>query len=164
MKLYEISGEYIANANLLAERLETGLIDEQTYLDTLDSLDGEFAEKGLNIAKLIKTWEAERDAVKAVATARTDAAKAITNRIDRLKAYLVREMERTGLTPKDAEMALSLRPSGVVVIDDENTLPVDYMTVTTSRSPDKNLIKQAIKDGHVVPGAHIETRQNLQIK
>lgn len=164
MKLYEISAEYCASVEMLEEHLASGQIDEQMYLDTLDSLDGEFAEKGLNIGKLIKTWEAEEKAIKDVVDTRTAMRKTINTRIDRLKSYLVREMVRTGLTPKDAEMALSLRTSEAVVVDDESALPVDYWVETTSRTPDKTLIKKAIKDGHTVPGARIDKRQNLQIK
>lgn len=164
MKLYEISDDYLSRLEMLEEHLASGQIDEQMYLDTLDSLDGEFSEKGLNIGKLIKIREAERDAVKAVKNKRADVEKSLTASIDRLKAYLVREMVRTGLNPKDAEMALSLRNSDAVVIDDESKLPADYWVEKHERSPDKNLIKQAIKDGHAVPGAHLETRQNLQIK
>ena len=66
MKLYEISDDYLARVQMLDEHLDSGQIDEQMYLDTLDSLDGEFTEKGLNIGKLIKTWEAEELALKDV--------------------------------------------------------------------------------------------------
>lgn len=164
MKLYEISDDYLTRVGMLEEHLASGQIDEQMYLDTLDSLDGEFSEKGLNIGKLIKTWEAEDLALKDVQDTKAAQRKTLKNRIDRMKSYLAREMIRTGLKPKDAEIALSLRNSDAVVIDDESKLPADYWVEKHERSPDKNLIKQAIKDGHIVPGAHLETRQNLQIK
>ena len=59
---------------------------------------------------------------------------------------------------------LSYRKSEAVVFTDEATIPSEFKKEKTTISIDKTEIKKAIKAWTEVPGAVIETRQNLQIK
>lgn len=60
--------------------------------------------------------------------------------------------------------ALFVHASTAVHIDDEAALPEHYVVTKTTRTADKKLIAQAIKGGEDVPGARLETRNNLRIK
>lgn len=59
---------------------------------------------------------------------------------------------------------LSYRKSEAVVFTDEEAIPAEYKKEKISISVDKTEIKKALKAWTEVPGAMIETRQNLQIK
>ena len=60
MKLYELTEQYDGVMNLLYD----GETDEQTILDTLESIEGEIEDKADNYAKIIKTMTAEAEAIK----------------------------------------------------------------------------------------------------
>ena len=49
-------------------------------------------------------------------------------------------------------------------MDDENEVPEEYKTVKVTKTVDKAAIKNAIKSGKEIPGAHIETSETIQIK
>ena len=61
---------------------------------------------------------------------------------------------------------LSYRKSEATNILDESLIPTQYLKTPEppAPKPDKPAIKEALKAGIVIPGAEIETRQNLQIK
>lgn len=59
---------------------------------------------------------------------------------------------------------LSYRKSEAVVFTDEEAIPAEYKKEKITISVDKTEIKKALKAWTEVPGAIIETRQNLQIK
>lgn len=59
---------------------------------------------------------------------------------------------------------LSYRKSEAVVFTDEEAIPAEYKKEKITVSVDKTEIKKALKAWTEVPGAMIETRQNLQIK
>ncbi|HPC34602.1 MAG TPA: siphovirus Gp157 family protein [Candidatus Absconditabacterales bacterium] len=62
------------------------------------------------------------------------------------------------------EYDLSYTKSESVEIFDENLIPKEYLKETTTVSPDKVKIKNAIKQDIVVPGAILKENNNLQIK
>lgn len=85
--------------------------------------------------------------------------------IEKLKAAVLaymfvlnKEKERAGV------FSLSIRKSEKVNVTDISKLPPEYITVKTSKAPDKKAIKAAIKGGKKVAGAEIITNKNLQIK
>ena len=59
---------------------------------------------------------------------------------------------------------LSYRKSEAVIFTDEEAIPAEFKKEKTTISVDKTEIKKAIKAWTEVPGAMIDTRQNLQIK
>lgn len=165
MKLYEISSEYLTAMRELDDLAEQGIVTADVVADTLEGMAGEWSDKALNVAKYIATIDAEAAALKEVEQRKAAQRKSLENRADGLRRYLLVECQRTGLTPKDAEITISLRKSSAVVIDSETDLPDDYKReIPASFQPDKTLIKNAINDGFAVPGAHIETRQILTIR
>lgn len=89
-------------------------------------------------------------------------------RIDRGEHLVGRLFERVydGKPINVGTFILSYRKSDAVVIEDETLIPTEYMKTPEPPlpKPDKTAIKEAIKGGAEIPGAIIETRQNLQIK
>lgn len=164
--LYEISSQYLATANQLADMD----IDEQTLTDTLEASAWPVEEKVRAVSAVILNLQAEADMVKAASDKIAKRAKALQSRADALHDYLLINMQRTGITEIKAldgtfKAKLYRERDANIVIDLENLIPADYMREIPARyEPDKVLIKKAINDGYEVPGAHIVKKDRLEIK
>ncbi len=162
--LYQLSTEYEEAAHKM---LDAGY-DDQTIADTLEGLSGDFNEKAESVAKFIRNLEAASAARSAEAKRLTDEAKAIDKKIDGIKQYLLTSMQRTGIEKVSGQLfviSLQNNPASVHVTD-ESLIPHDYWKQPEPPPPslDKNLIKQAIKDGHTVPGVELKQSQRVSIK
>jgi hypothetical protein len=82
-----------------------------------------------------------------------------------LKQRITDAMERYDIKEvKDATIKVSLRKSVQTIIDDLDQVPKQYKTVKVETTPDKTAIKKAIQEGEIIEGAHLEEKNNLQIK
>lgn len=161
--LFALTTEYRDAAMKLAE-LD---MDAQTVADTLESLSGELETKAQGVAMMARSLEADAAAVKQWSKDAAERAKAIEARAENLRDYLARCMEACGIEKISGPgVELSFRKSSAVVIDGEDLIPAEYMRQKPQPAPepDKTAIAAAIKAGTAVPGAHVETRRNLQIK
>ena len=159
--------EVAANYRALAEKLHDTDLDDKTIEDTLESESGDLVEKLTNIGFVIRNIDAEVSAMKDAEEKIAARRKSKENRIARLKAYALANMLSTGKTKIESPyFVISLRNNPEsVVIDAESQIPQDYMREIPARfEVDKQLVKQAIKDGYTVPGCHLTRTQSLQIK
>lgn len=161
MKLYEINDK-------LREVVQDGFaVDEETgefwTPDRLEDLEIEFENKLEACAVVAKELSAEAEALKAEAAKLTARQKAAEKRAETLKNYMATQMQRNGSrelqTPR---CSLKFRKSSRVVVDNQDMLPPELLTVKTEKKPNLAAIKAAIKAGDIV-AAHIEERDNLQI-
>ena len=151
----------------IAKLYDDDSLDEQTIKDTLESIEGDVNEKGVNIVKLTQGWDADISAIDEEIKRLTTRKKAIKNRTDQLRDYLRYNMQESGITKIECPLfTVSLRKSrDIVSIDDESLIPDDYVTVKATVSPNKAEILKALKSGADVPGASIkESEQSLVIK
>lgn len=166
MNLYEISNQYLATAQQLAE-LD---IDEQTLNDTLDGEKWPVEEKARAVSAMILNLEMESAMVKEAGERITRRAKALQARADWLHDYLLINMQRTGITEIkaiDGTFKAKLYPQrdSSVEIVEQGMIPQDYMREIPARfEPDKSLIKKAISDGYDVPGAKIVRKDRLEVR
>jgi Siphovirus Gp157 len=161
--LYLVAAQYREAAAKLAD-LD---LDSVTLADTLESLSGDLETKAQSVAFMARSMEADAAAVKQWAKDATERAKAIEARAERLREYLSDNMEACGIQRIEGPgITLSFRKSHAVVIDEPGLIPAEYMRTPEPppAAPDKRAITDAIKLGEVVPGAHVETRQALQIR
>lgn len=158
--LYLLAGEYRAAAEYLAD-LD---LPPEVVRDTLDGMSGELEAKAQAVGQMVRSIEANAAAMQAWAKQAQDRAKAAQARADSLREYLGSAMQACGIHRIDGPgIALSFRASSAVAIDEPDMIPAEYMRQPPP-VPDKKAIADAIKGGADVPGARIETRQNLQIK
>jgi hypothetical protein len=161
--LYLLANEYRAAAMTLADMD----LDAQTIADTLEGLSGDLEVKAQNVALMCRGMEANAEACKQWAKEAADRAKAIEARAARLRDYLQRCMEATGIQKIEGPgVALSFRKSTAVAIDEPALIPAEYMRTPEPppAAPDKASIAAALKAGKDVPGARLEQRQTLQIR
>jgi hypothetical protein len=89
-----------------------------------------------------------------------------TSRADALEESLIFVL--TQLQPAATRFSfpnheLSSRKSSAVVIDNEEALDPEWLTVTTTSKPDKNAIKEALKAGRQITGAQLLSRRSWRI-
>jgi predicted nuclease with TOPRIM domain len=159
MRLYELSTRY-------AELLELAdSLDQETFQDTLSSLEDAIEEKTENTAKLIKCLEADSKAIKEEEQRLADRRKALENRVADLKKYLFEQLEFAGLDKvkrPTITVSIQLNNPSVEVLD-ESIVPSDYM-IPQPASIDKKSILQALKDGAVIDGCQLKRTRGLRIK
>ena len=160
--LYKIDRDLMTLLEAIAE--QEGEItpeqDEQLAINRYEletkAVDYSIAILQLNAWVEIADKEAKR--VTAIKNAYKKTAETLKQRIaDAMERYDIREV-------KDATIKVSLRKSVQTIIDDLDQVPKQYKTVKVETTPDKTAIKKAIQEGEIIEGAHLEEKNNLQIK
>ena len=96
----------------------------------------------------------------------TELSRSDASRADALEDSLVLVLTR--LQPKATRFSfpnheLSSRKSQAVEIEDEDSLPSEWLAHKTTSQPDKAAIKEALKAGHLIPGAQLVSRRSWRI-
>ncbi|MFN9624254.1 MAG: siphovirus Gp157 family protein [Cyanobacteriota bacterium] len=96
----------------------------------------------------------------------TELSRSDASRADALEDSLVLVLTR--LQPKATRGSfpnheLRSRKCQAVELDNEQALPAEWLTVTTTSKPDKAAIKEALKAGHLIPGARLLSRRSWRI-
>lgn len=165
----DIAGEIAAAAELLddpeTEGMAIGLIE--TYLQAQDRNRLALLNKADNLCRYI-------DHLQASATFRADQgkrlvelAKADQRRAEQLKTYMMQVL--TALHPTERSFSLPThelrsRNSTKVEIIDPDQIPDDLFRVKTTREPDKDLLRKALKGDVEIPGARLVTETSWTIK
>lgn len=157
MNLYEIN-EQIQSCMLIDE--ETGEvigIDEKQ----IEQLIGRRDEKIQSLALWYKNLSAEATALKAEKNNFAKREKNAENKAESIKKFL--DGFLNGEKFKSTQVNISYRNSEMVVIDDIAEIDKLYLEYAEPTA-DKRSIKKAIESNVDVVGAHIEMKENIQIK
>ena len=160
--LYDIDAAILACVDM-----ETGEILDP---EKLDALQMEREQKLEGVALWIKDLKAEAEAVKAEADKLTARKKAVENKIEGLKQWLLYALNGEKL--KTARCNVYQTHSQKVVIDDEKALVDMLMTSPFGekflrvKEPeiDKNALKDSMKQGYEYEFAHLEQTESVVIK
>jgi hypothetical protein len=154
--LYELTGQFLDIYNME--------LDEETKLDTLDSIDWEteYETKVENYIKVMKNLEADVEARKNEIKRLTELNKADEKKKEHLKDTLSASMSLTGHERVDTPLfKVSFRKSQAVEVD-EAVLPEAYKVATWKA--DKKRLKEDLKNGLEIIGASLVERKNLSIR
>ena len=161
--LYEIDNEILSCVDM-----ETGEI-----LDTekLDALQMEREKKLEGVALWVKDLKAEADAVKAEADKLTARKKALDNKIDGIKAWLLGAL--AGEKLKTARCSVyQTHSTKLNVIDEQSTVnwiqthckePEEFLRFTLPEIR-KDAVKAELKAGKEIPGVALEETESVVIK
>ena len=160
--LYEIDAAILACVDQ-----ETGEILDA---EKLDALQMEREQKLEGVALWIKDLKAEAEAVKAEADRLTARKKAVENKIEGLKQWLLFALNGEKL--KTPRCNVYQTHSQKVVIDDEKALVDMLMTSPFGekflrvKEPeiDKNALKDSMKQGYEYEFAHLEDTESVVIR
>lgn len=158
LSLYDLTSDFAA-------LMEADGDDEITNALTEISA-GEIEKKAESYCQFLATMEATAETFKAEEQRIANARKAIENKVksvrDRMKECLL-AANIDKLTAGTFKISIALT-GGSVVIDDMEKIPATFKTIVHTVTVDKNELKQAIKNGLVKEGAHIEAGTSLRIK
>lgn len=155
-KLYELTGIFL--------EIDEMDIDDETKLDTLDSIDWEhdFSEKIENCIKVIRNKSARVEAYKAEIKRLQDLKTSEEKAVERIKSSISDAMRLTQHDKLETTLfKVGFRKSKAVVVD-ETKLPKKYQVATYK--PDKKTLKELLKSGKHIKGAALEERSNLSIR
>ena len=160
--LYKIDKELMALLEAIAE--QEGEItpeqDEQLAINRyeLETKAVDYSMAILQLNAWVEMADKEAKRVTAIQNAYKKTSETLKQRItDAMERYDIKEV-------KDATINVSLRKSVQTIIDDLDQVPKQYKTVKVETTPDKTAIKKAIQEGEIIEGAHLEEKNNLQIK
>jgi hypothetical protein len=159
LKLYELSQNYIQ----LLELADS--LDEETFKDTLSSLEEAIEDKVENVAKLVRCLDVDIEAIKSEEKRLADKRKALENKVTSVKSYVQHEMEVAGLNKvkrPTVTVSIQANPPSVDVMD-ESLIPSIYMVPQPSKI-DKRAILTALKEGEFIPGASIKQTVGVRFK
>lgn len=164
--IYALSyeAETLYNRLISAIDEDTGEVDIE-LANALAEKQEEFAVSATNYASVIRALKAKQSE----AEAEIARIKAISDKlgkvVERMTNGLSEACQRLNIEKLDGLHAqISFRKSEQTIIDNIEALPKEYINEKVTYTPNKALIKAAIKAGEVIDGAHIETVKNIQIK
>ena len=162
MKLYEIPEEF-------RKVLEGVQVDEETGeilgTDALVEFAGDLNETIKNTGLYLFELDSEAQQIDAQIKRLKSRKDGMKRRADTLKNLMLDAMTSTGLQKvSDPLVTVYLRKSTATIVDEMDILPKDLLRVKVETSPDLIAIGKKLKAGEVVPGAHLEERQNVNIK
>lgn len=165
MQLYKLSENYQRAVFELSAMLDSGEIDEQTMLDTLEGVQGEVTEKCINTGLHIKNLRSDLSQLEAVKKEFEAKIKATKSAIDFYENYLDKHMQKAHL-PEASNEYVTIKYKKLPDIVECEEAPAEFsIIVPETRKPDKNKIKDALKSGQNLEFAKLVTgRTKLDIK
>ncbi|KGL46224.1 hypothetical protein EP56_02140 [Listeriaceae bacterium FSL A5-0209] len=158
MKLYELGNNYQRVIDLAATT------EAETLKDTLDAIKESIDLKAENIAKVIKTLEAEEVGLDTEIKRMTSRKTTIANGIKGLKFYLQRELEKIGTDKIEGQhFTIAIQKNNPSArIEDESKL-IAYL-VEQPKKLDKKALLVDLKAGVEVEGAELYQGRSLRIR
>lgn len=164
LSLYEIAADY---RRMVAALMQTDA-DAQAVADTIEGESFPLEMKAQNVAYAIKNLVASAEAIKGAEAEMYARRKAIENRAQSIKDYLLSCMELAGVQQIACpHFAINVRANPPSVhIDCEQQIPVEFWTQPEPPppTPNKKAIAEALKAGDDVPGARLSRGKRLDIK
>ncbi len=170
MTLYELTGQY----KEIEAMIEDDAVDEQAFLDTLDSIDWEqnFQDKADAYVEIIRNIEVsigaddgKIDAITKILDSIKASKAAKENKVKKMKENLCNAMIETNQqkfqTQKFSFWTQKTTPS--VVIEEGSVIPMDYLTVPEPKA-DKKKIADALKNGEKLDFAKLEQHDIVRFK
>lgn len=162
MKIYEIPGALRELLDRLDADPDTGEVDGEA-LAAYAEYNAAAAEKLEGTACYCRELLAEAEAIKAEEERLAKRRKALENKSERLKNYMMPALEAMGGKVKGVMASVRIGKSQAVTVFDIDALPDAFKHVKTTIDPDKVALKKALKSGEVIPGAALEDRQSVVI-
>ena len=140
-------------------------LTEELMMSMICNVQMEFADTIKNLRNKYINLNAEAEAIKAEKMALAKRQKQAEDSADRTKRFLAYLTHGEKYT--DGVVKISYRKSEGLVIDDKEELlkwAIDNKKFLKQPELAEGEIKRAIKNGEIIPFAHVEERRNIQVK
>ena len=143
--------------------------DGEINIEAFDAAQVALIEKQRSVVAYMRNLDAKAGMVKAAAKELADKAKSLQTQHDRLKEYLLANMQATGITKIEAidgTFSATLYPERdeQIVIQDGAVFPPELCNEPKPPEPSKTKIKAEILAGRPVEGAMLVKNDRLTIK
>ncbi|MCH4010565.1 MAG: siphovirus Gp157 family protein [Furfurilactobacillus sp.] len=158
--LYELDSNYQRVLSLIGEVDDPKMLD-----DTLEAIAGGIEDKSANYAVVIKETNstlAKYDAeIKRLQAER----KRIANNQKYMKQFLLNSMNLANIKKiESVRGSVRIQKNPVkLMVNDESLLPDKFFTIHEVKELNKSQLKDALKNGLEVNGAHLEQGESLRI-
>jgi hypothetical protein len=158
--LYDIAERY----RNLSTLFDDDSIPADVVTAALQGVQDELAEKAQNVARLVRNWESEADALRAEEKRMADRRRAIEGKVTSIKDYLQEQMESVGIDKFGGLLKVALQNNPPALdVQDETAIPAAYMT-QPAPVINRRAILDAIKAGASVPGCAMRQGRSLRIR
>lgn len=162
--LFDLSDQYKA---LLEFGQSVDPEDQQAFLDTLEGLTGEIAQKVDAWVAVMIRLKATRDLARDQRDKLDAFIKSIERNLDRMDDGIEHAMDTMGVTEfkSDLHSFKKVRNGGKapLIIDDPGAIPANFQKVVIA--PDTDKIREALEAGEELPFAHLGERGvHLRVK
>lgn len=136
----------------------------------LESIEMDFKDKAQNVAYMLRNLTSNIESIKSEEARLAERRKAAEAQASKLKEYLIENMRAANIdSVDDGKLRASVvKPKPMLVVTEEDSIPVEYLSIKTSTSVDKKALLAALKElpeGETIPGAVIgESKPGLTIK
>lgn len=140
-------------------------LDEETLLDTLESIDEAIELKADNTAKLIRSMENNVNEFKEEEKRLKERRTTIENNIKRIKERLEHDLKEAGVNKVIGQtFTIAIQKNPVAVFfEDESFIPKDYY-VDQEPKLNKRALLEALKAGVEIPNVELRQSESLRIK
>lgn len=151
MNLYELTEQYRQLQELEGESMALAIAD------TMEAIEGQFEDKAIALIKVTKNMASDVAVLDDEIKRLQNRKRAMENRQEALRDYLRENMEASGITKISCPLfTINCTPGRpIAVIEDEASLPAEYVSEKIVRAPDKKAITEALKEGASIPGARL---------
>lgn len=162
--LFNIVGEFNELYEMATSEEEQA---EQVFIDTLESLKGELAEKASGYVAVMNRLDMEEQKADEIVKRYTAIRNARKNALVRMKDACMWACVNLNVTEIDAgDMTIKVKNNGgqlPLIIDDESKVPQNLCKVTIE--PDKTLIRKYLEEHKECDFAHIGERgKHIEVK
>lgn len=165
LKLYEIKEAMIDTLDIFLES-EKKDTDQENYTDIMLFLRDELKHKSSSLIQYIQNLKAKSEAAKKESDRLAMVSKVNANKVERLKSYLLSTMQV--LDEKKIETDLGsygVRKNPLSVdIYDMSVLPSEFIRVVENKNPNKDKIKEYLKEHGELAGARMVQTYSLTIR
>ncbi|POA21554.1 hypothetical protein C1886_04585 [Pseudomonas sp. FW300-N1A1] len=144
-QLYALTGK-LAELAAMTDTDDEGLKEALQY--AMDEIQGEFEVKADNIVMLRRNIEGDIDAIDKEVDRLNELKRVKKNSVSQISDYLRRNMEAADIKSIKRPLftiTLALAPEKVIV-DKEDEIPDDFVTVSTAITPEKKAIATRLKE------------------
>jgi hypothetical protein len=164
LKLYELTNDF----NKLFELINNEEFDLDTIEDTIQAIEGNIEVKVESIARMIRNWEAHAAAMDAEEKRLKDSKRALENRINRMKDYVLESMtlmSKDKIPTSIGNVCRQKNPPSIDVFD-MNAVPKNFIIIPpVEPKVDKKSILEHFKgSGELIPGTRVVQGYHLRIR
>lgn len=165
LKLYEITQGMIDQLDIFLES-EGSDFDKENYSEIMLFLRDELKNKSSSLLQYIQNLQMLNKSAKEEADRLQKLVKTRSNKIERLKNYLVATLQILETKKIETDLgSYGIRKSpDKVEVYDLSALPKEFIRIKEEKEPDKDKIKAYIREYGELDGARITCGYSLQIK